>query len=373
MRRRPPQKGPWTLVAALAALPIAAIALWWTATLTLAGGSSLPVAALVAIVVVLAAPFAAALWRASGRFASALRDLPWALLPWSAVAVALLVLVAPGILGRALREHGWVFASSTAGPDHYATRVASMLSHATADTIDPEATDPAAPVEPVQVQAPADAILVDVTLEGPSGSAGLTYLWDTGASHTTLSRETAAKIGLVIPDDAPVVTLETAAGKRDAPLVVLPVIVIEGQRVEGISASICDACAEGRKSGLVGLNAMRAFESRLAGPTNTLELRPVADGSAADRTTDIARFVELKLLGEPLVVSGHVHWRVRMHNRSPRIVEGLQPRVVFNDGPTLLGSTVDRIEPGAEAIALVKGAVGEGDTRFVVELHRARW
>lgn len=356
----------------IAALPVAAIALWWTATLAVAGGASLPIAIGVAILLIVLAPFAAALWRSHGQFGAGLRGLPWALLPWSATAVALLVLVAPGVLGEALREHGWVFASSAAGPDHYGTRVASMLSTATADAIAP-AEDEARASKVVEVTAPADAILVDVTVEGPAGAAELTYLWDTGASHTTLSRETAAKIGLEIPEDAPVVTLETAAGKRDAPLVVLPAIVVEGQRVEGISASICDACAEGRKSGLVGLNAMRAFESRLAGPTNTLELRPVNDPSAADRTSDIARFVEMDLQGEPLVVSGHVHWRVKLTNRSPRVIEGVQPKVVFNQGPTLLGATLDRIEPGADAIALVKGAVGQGDTRFVIELQRARW
>ena len=357
----------------IAALPVAAIALWWTATLAVAGGSSLPIAILVAFVLIVVAPLAAALWRSSGRVAAGMRGLPWALLPWSGTAVALLVLVAPGVLGEALREHGWVFASSAAGPDHYGTRVASMLSTATADAIAPEDGVEARAGKVVEVTAPADAILVDVTVEGPAGAAALTYLWDTGASHTTLSRETAAKIGLQIPEDAPVVTLETAAGKRDAPLVVLPAIVIEGQRVEGISASICDACAEGRKSSLVGLNAMRAFESRLAGPTNTLELRPVSHASAADRTSDIARFVEMDLLGEPLVVSGHVHWRVKLTNRSPRVIERVVPQVVFNDGPTLLGSAIERIEPGAEAIALVKGAVGQGDTRFVIELQHARW
>lgn len=357
----------------IAALPVAAIALWWTATLVVAGGASLPIAIAVAILLIVLAPLAAALWRSNGQLGAGLRGLPWALLPWSATAVALQVLVAPGVLGEALREHGWVFASSAAGPDHYGTRVASMLSTATADVIVPEGESKARAGRVVEVTAPADAILVDVTVEGPAGAAALTYLWDTGASHTTLSRETAAKIGLEIPEDAPVVTLETAAGKRDAPLVVLPAIVIEGQRVEGISASICDACAEGRKSGLVGLNAMRAFESRLAGPTNTLELRPVDEARVADRTSDIARFVEMDLQGEPLVVSGHVHWRVKLTNRSPRVIEGVQPKVVFNDGPTLLGATIDRIEPGAEAIALVKGAVGQGNTRFVIELHQARW
>jgi len=351
---------------------VATIALWWTATLAIAGGSSLPIAIVVAVLLVLVAPFAAALWRSGGQFGAGLKRLPWALLPWSATAVAMLVIVAPGVLGEALREHGWVFASSAAGPDHYGTRVASMLSHATAEAIDPS-EEPASVSKVVEVTAPADAILVDVTVEGPGGAAELTYLWDTGASHTTLSRETAAKIGLEIPADAPVVTLETAAGRRDAPLVVLPAIVIEGRRVEGISASICDACAEGRKAGLVGLNAMRAFESRLAGPNNTLELRPVHDPSAADRTFDIARFVELEQLGEPLVVSGHVHWRVRMTNRSPRVIEGVAPRVVFNDGPTLVGSSIGRLEPGTEAISLVKGTVGEGDTKFVIELNQARW
>lgn len=349
----------------LAALVASAVAVWCVSALVLFGGASTPVAVLAAAIVALIVPLGVVLWKDGPPHVARPRGLA-TVAGWNIVALAFVALAVPDPLGIALREHGWMFAARAFGEDDGLTRAASMLSHEVADVVDPPRDQP-----PVDVRTAAASIHVEVELSGPGGSVSQQYLWDTGATYTTLTRKTAAQLGVAVPEDAPVVELDTAAGPRRSALVVLPTIRIGGHAVHGIAASICDTCAHDDISGLVGLNAMRHFVSKLDGPAGRLQLVAAPD---VDRTHDITPFVSLAVEGTPNLAGDHANWRVAVHNTGPRLLTAVVPRVEFRGGQTLLGSEIESLAPGQTAWSRVKGRAGEtASGEFTLTLHRAAW
>jgi len=390
----------WVLLG-LGSLASMVVAVWVTASMARAATDPDSMLAaiwpwLIAIVLTLGLPFAVAVWRHQGDARRISLTMAWLPMLWNAGGLLLATQVVPDIMAHALRTQGAHVAADRLGDSHSATRVMSALGHKAGDII----TGKPAPADldalnlddrshgagEVDVSkalsipfAEGDtAILVDVTLHGSDDSISLPYLFDTGASFTTISSGTAAKLGVSVPANAPTLTFNTASGPRESRMVYLPAIEIGRVKIEGMLVSVCDACVNERTEGLLGLNVMREFIVEMDYKNERMLLLPRVQAELANRAKDVEPVVQLKVEGPAEVWLGMVRWVVLIENRGTVPIKNLIPVVEFTDGPRLLGAEVDEIAPGATGRSLVEGKAtleGSGDSRghYTLGLSRAYW
>jgi hypothetical protein len=331
-----------------------------------------------ALLLTAGAPLLLALWRYGSDGAAVRHALLWLPLLWNAAGLAVATQLVPDLVGTALRGHGAAVVADRLGDSHSATRALAALEQEAADRLRPAAP----PKEPdpttiaagdldreraIQVPfAEGSSIVVDVRLIGPTGPLELPYLFDTGASFTTIDSAAASALGLVVPDDAPTLRFGTAAGPRESRMIHLPALEVGGVRVDGLLVSVCDACTTDRARGLLGLNVIREFfvDMTLI-PRRTFE-RP-------NRAYDIEPVLTRAVEGSPEVWLGRVHWVLTLHNRGTTPLFDVTAAVKFQDGTRLLAKTVPRIEPGATERAVVDGRAGGDQREFTLELVEAYW
>ncbi len=345
----------------------------------------------VPVFVTFGVPFLLATWKhhANGRDIG--RTMMWMPAVWNLGGLLLASQLAPDLLGTALRSHGaWIVADHL-GDSHSATRVMSALGHRAADavsevprskTFNAAAFTGSAEVAldkalAIPFTEEGTAILMDVTLQGPRASITLPYLFDTGASFTTVSSETANALGVVVPSDAPTLRFNTASGPRESRMVYLPLARFGDVRIPGLLVSVCDACVNERTAGLLGLNVMREFFVEMDYQGRRMNLIPRAPVERPNRAYDIEPVVQLHTEGSPEIWLGRVRWVVLVENRGTMPIENVVPVVKFNDGPSLLGRAIPRVEPRAIGRSLVEGSVGQNrDTHelgFTLSLAEAYW
>lgn len=353
---------------------------------------------LVALVVTIGVPFAIAVWKHQGDARRISLTMAWLPMLWNAGGLLVAMQMTPDIVATALRGHGAWVAEDRFGDSHSATRVMSALGHHVADFTAPGAVDPsdlgergAVPlvglgeIDPskalsVPFAEEGTAILMDVTLRGPTPDAKLTlpYLFDTGASYTTISSATAAKLGVPVPDDAPTLTFNTASGPRESRMVHLPALQLGQVTIPGLLVSVCDACVNERTEGLLGLNVMREFFVQMDYKNQRMQLLPRVADPNPNRAYDIEPVVELKVEGAAEVWLGRVRWMLLVRNRGTAPLRNVVPVVEFTDGPTLRGATIAEIPPGKVGRALVEGKAsvdGKTDTKghYTLGLAEAYW
>ncbi len=388
----------WVLLG-LGSLASAVVALWVVLSLSRAaadGGGSALLHWFTAIAVTLGFPFALAAWKHQHQPRQISLTMAWLPMVWNTFGLLVGAQLVPDIVGEALRGQGAWVASDSVGDSHSTTRVMSALGHHAADAVDPEppvtvATRGVAslPIKSAEVdfskaisvalEEQGTAIFVDVGLEGYGGRhAKKTYLFDTGASYTTISTDAAAELGIEIPVDAPVLEFDTAKGRRESRMVYLPALRLGQVRIEGLVVSVCDKCINGRHTGLLGQNVMRRFMARIDFEDGRMLLIPRNTDVRPNRAYDIGPMVELEIEGDPVMYGDRVHWVIKVHNRSTVPVRDVIPNVQFTGGPNLLGETVDEIAPGQVGRSLVKGKVGSGarsksEGHFTLGLSEAYW
>jgi len=341
-------------------------------------------------------PLGLAMWKHHGDPRRLSRAMVW--LPFAVNGCGLLLAsqVIPDVVGLAMRGHGAWVAADRLGDSHAATRVMSALGHDVADGLDPMgAVQPAdttleawttqgdGQVErdkalTVPFTEEGTAILMDVTFDGVSGKVTLPYLFDTGASFTTISSATAAKLGVVVPEDAPTLTFNTASGPRESRMVYLPSLSVGNVPIRGLLVSVCDGCVNERHHGLLGHNVMREFYAQIDFKNQRMVLLPRVPQTRGNRAYDIEPVVELKVEGTAEVLLGRVRWVVRVRNRGSVAIRDVIPMVKFADGPVLRGKPIDEIAPGAVGRSLVEGRAtleGKGDSKghYTLGLAEAFW
>lgn len=351
----------------------------------------------IAVVITLALPFAVAVWKHQGDPRRISLTMAWLPMLWNAAGLLLATQIVPDLMTSALRGHGaWV--TPGVGDSHSATRVMSALGHQAADVIDRDGAEgrvPRGTAHLLAAREPGDvdmaralsvpmaeegtAILMQATLEGPGGRVQLPYLFDTGASFTTMTRATAEKIGIEVPDDAPILTFNTASGPRESHMVYLPALELGQVRIESLLVSVCDKCANDHTEGLLGLNVMRKFFVQMDYRAERMLLLPrLGEEARPNRAYDIGPVVDLDIEGSTDVWLGRVRWVVLVENRSTVPVLDVTPVVKFTDGPTLRGATIERVDPGQVGRSLVEGRAsleGKGDSKghFTLGLAEAYW
>jgi hypothetical protein len=289
-------------------------------------------------------------------------------------------------MGTALRGPEWVVQGHF-GDSHPTTRALSALGHAAADEIDPGGEELPAPLvdEPtlaldqaivVPYSEDGAAAFIDVALEGPAGKVDLTYLFDTGASYTTITSDVARTLGIAVPADAPVLEFNTATGLRQSKMAYLPMLHLGGIEIPGLLVSICDSCATEKTAGLLGLNVTRKeFVGILA--EQEMRLVPRIHDGRPNRAYDIEPMVEKRVEGRSEIWFGRVHWVIEVTNKSTVPIDDVLPRVEFRDGPTLYGRPIRRVEPGETERSLLEGRVSDersdGSVEYTLTLAEAYW
>lgn len=388
----------WVLLG-LGSLASAVVALWVVLSLARAaavGGGNAFLPWFIAVALTLGLPFALAVWKHQHAPKKISLTMAWLPMVWNTLGLLAVSQLVPDIVGEALRGQGSAVAAETLGESHSATRVMSALGHHTADAVDPEpprtVPDRGAPTLPsadaaldlakaisVPLEEQGTAIFVDVGLEGYGGRhAKKTYLFDTGASYTTLSTQAAAELGIVIPEDAPVLEFDTAKGRRESRMVYLPALRLGQVRIEGLVVSVCDKCINGRHTGLLGQNVMRRFLARIDFQGGRMLLIPRSGETRPNRAYDIGPMVQMEVEGDPVMWGDRVHWVIEVHNRSTVPIRDVIPTANFTGGPNLQGAKIDEIGPGEVGRSLVKGKVGSAAQRkteghFKLGLSEAFW
>ena len=106
----------------------------------------------------------------------------------------------------------------------------------------------------VSLRQSGNSFIVSATL---NGSYEALFVLDTGASITTISKDAAAKLRIKITPDTPVLSLQTANGIIDAPLIKLKSISVGGRKEKDMMAVVLDV--EPGFTGLLGLTFLNEF------------------------------------------------------------------------------------------------------------------
>jgi hypothetical protein len=344
---------------------------------------------LLSAVVTLGVPLLLARWKYGGDGRRLWGAMAWLPLAWNLGWLMLATQFAPKTLVAALRSQGSLSAQ-LAGDSHWATRVASAIGHGLADQIDPPDDAPAVvpppppPVRAVQAaeitvpfSATGNAILMSIELRGPAGRVTLPYLFDTGASFTTINSKTATKLGLSVPDTAPTLQFNTASGPRESRMVYLPGLRLGDTELEGLLVSVCDGCVNERTEGLLGLNVMREFFVQMDYQAERMHLIPRQHEGRPNRAYDIGPTVKADVEGNPAIWLGRIRWVILVKNRGTQAIERVIPEVQFSDGQKLRGAVIERIEPGAVGRSLVEGKTQTKSDKdvlgFTINIAEAYW
>ncbi len=344
---------------------------------------------MLAVALTFGLPFLLAAWKHHDEPRRIRATMAWLPSVWNATGLAIAVLLVPDLVGTALRSCEWVVQGHF-GDAHSATRALSALGHEAADVVDPEGGEFPAPViekdrvaldgvVTVPFSDKGAAIFLDVVLEGADGQLEpLEYLFDTGASYTTITSATARRLGIEVPDDAPTLEFNTASGLRESRMVHLPALRIGDVRVAGLLVSVCDSCATERTGGLLGLNVMREFFVQMDYQGKRMQLIPRIHDHRPNRAYDIEPVLDIQVEGRPEIWLGRIRWVVTLTNRGTVPLHDVMPRVDFNDGPTLYGERVEQIAPGETGRSLLVGQVTEdsddsGSVEFTLTLAEAYW
>jgi len=326
--------------------------------------------------VTLGVPLVLAFWKYPGDSRRLGASLAWLPLAWNLACLLLATQFAPKMLVTALRSQGSLSGQSL-GDSHDVTRLLSAIGHGIADQIDPPDDLPAvkppppAPVRAVEAaeitvpfSASGNAILMNIELKGPAGRVTLPYLFDTGASFTTVNTKTAEKLGLAVPDNAPTLQFNTASGPRESRMVYLPGLRLGDTVLEGLLVSVCDGCVNERTEGLLGLNVMREFFVQMDYQAERMHLIPRQHEGRPNRAYDIGPTLKIDVEGTPEIWLGRIRWILVVENRSTVAIEGVIPEVQFSNGQRMRGAPIERIEPGKSGRSLVEGKTdGQGAGR----------
>lgn len=122
------------------------------------------------------------------------------------------------------------------------------------------------------------AILVDVAMNGKEEVYG-SFILDTGATYTSITREMARKMGLDTKRGA-TISITTANGKIDVPKVVIPRVSVNGLEAHNVEAVVVDLNTGSQFSGMLGLSFIRHFQVTIDHAAGRLIFRRPPNASA---------------------------------------------------------------------------------------------
>jgi len=251
-------------------------------------------------------------------------------------------------------------------------RIATSASHAPRRVSAASASriDPARPTSSVLLPYEGDrsSLRIRVDLDGPELGEQVEMIFDTGATLTTLDRATLDRIGVVVPADAPWVTLRTANGELEAPLVLVDAIWLGDEPVEWVTVAVCDGCTSAPAVGLLGLNTSQRFHVALDHDRRRIELTRRARED--DRALDIGQWLQIRSRATRQW-TGAVDVALTAHNAAHRPVA--EAVVDLTCGDQVFAIQIDDIPAGGERTTEISLPRGTDCSRQKVELARSHW
>lgn len=331
-------------------------------------------------------PFALSLWSKRGDLSAAAATMSWMPILSNGLGLALAVTTAPSLVGQALQRSDTLVAQAT-GEDSSLTQAASAVAQESARLMG--SPPPAEPfhlsqeigqdrerTQNISLDVSGNGVFVDLELFGPSGSMKSTYLFDTGASYTTITRDQARRLGIHVPEHAPSLEFNTAAGLRKSPMVYLPKLRIGKVTIEGLLVSVCDSCATARYPGLLGINVMREFHVALDYQARHMQLTPRIYDGPANRAYDIEPTLSMKIVGRPEVWMRNIRWTASVQNRSSRTVRNVVLRARFGPKIEVLSQPIAELKPGEVKNTPIRGRLKKRlpkAAEFTLSLASAQW
>jgi clan AA aspartic protease (TIGR02281 family) len=108
----------------------------------------------------------------------------------------------------------------------------------------------------IPIQKRGEIVIVPATI---NEKAQANFVVDTGASYTMISRAIAQSLRIDLEKRHPMVSLQTANGVIEAPLVAIDSIEVGGLQVRNLTAAVYDVFTDPSVSGLLGLNYLTHF------------------------------------------------------------------------------------------------------------------
>jgi clan AA aspartic protease (TIGR02281 family) len=138
----------------------------------------------------------------------------------------------------------------------------------------PRRDEPAKVSEPdkasIPIQRKGQVAVVRATL---NSKASASFVVDTGASYTMISRAMAKELEIDIEGkNLPAIPFQTANGVISAPVVTLESIDVGGMQVKDLTAAVYDAFPDSSVSGLLGLNFLSHFRMDIDSKNELLHL-----------------------------------------------------------------------------------------------------
>jgi len=212
------------------------------------------------------------------------------------------------------------------------------------------------------------SLKVQATLEAAGRSQEVQFLFDTGATLTTLDRRTLGELGIDIPEDAPTATLQTAAGQVESSVVLLDRLWLGHVAIDNVAVALCEPCAQEATRGLLGLNVTGLFDVTMNSGEQELQLRPVS--VAGDRRLDVNHFVQLDAT-VTMWRLGRVEVAVEARNDADVPISELVVELVC--GERSFAVQIDDVAAGDSVGTELELPRGTDCRRYQVILRSARW
>jgi len=207
---------------------------------------------------------------------------------------------------------------------------------------------------------------VEVGLDGPDLGEPFRMIFDTGASFTTVTPDALDRIDVRVPADAPRVTLNTAGGAIEAPLVLLDAVWMGDQPVEWVTVAACPSCTAPGRAGLLGLNVSSQFRVEIDSARKRIHLDP----APGDRTRDVRPWVQLRAEGRQHA-DGRLEIEVTLGNRAPRAIESAT--VEIDCGTSGFAIEVADVPARGERSSAIEVPGATRCESFQLDLIGARW
>jgi hypothetical protein len=212
------------------------------------------------------------------------------------------------------------------------------------------------------------SVRVRVDVDGPEIGERFEMIFDTGATLTTLDRATLDRLDIIVPGNAPWITLRTANGEIEAPLVLVDAIWLGDEPVEWVTVAVCDGCTSPPAVGLLGLNTSQRFHVTLDHDRQRLELtrRERED----DRALDIGQWLKIRSRATRQW-TGSVDVALTATNVAHRRIE--EAVVDLSCGDQVFAIQIDDIPAEGERTTEISLPRGTDCSRQKVELARGHW
>ncbi len=218
------------------------------------------------------------------------------------------------------------------------------------------------------------SISVDVELHAPGKTLDVRMVLDTGASLTTISPDTAMRLGISPGPGSPLLNVMTASGEASYPLVMISSLKVGGKSVGPLAVAVCEPCAVNNKVGLLGLNFTQHFQMIIDNKTSRIRIREV--DSWVDQKDEVEPFLQvMNLVGQEQGDLLNLH--ARMGNRAPFGMQDLVFEVTLVDASERVLNTrrinVEKLHAGENRDFSVAIAAHPDTAAFRIQLQQAFW